>query len=1652
MICTRFPTVLKRLCLALPVYLCTTQTWAQSTNSWINFGQLYYKVRVGASGIHRLSYADLQAAGIPVGTVDPRRFNLIHRGIEQAIIVTGQSDAVFDPGDVIEFYGRQNDGTLDAGLFDPPTAQPHAYYNLFSDTTAYFLTWNPLPVPGKRMESFFEVNSMGLPAEVAHNHQNLQVYHNEFCVVAEPQPTRFIEGEGWTGTTICTVSSGCTGQQDFTLENLQGGVSSAGAPSIDIQLAGRDEMYHSAEVYGGQNASSLRLLGTANFFRFETPTLTFPLTWPDIGPDGKMTVRVKITPTPERDVISVSYIRLTMQQNFNAMSQNGKVFYLAPNAGGKSYIVIQNPVSAARIFDITDPDNVRVIGTQTASSDLSAVVSNTTNGRTLLMTNSVLTAPMSRVTFRSITPSQHNYLVISHKDLMKPALGYPDAVKAHAEYRASAAGGGFDTLTVSIDQLYNQFNYGEISPLAIYEFMKYMDAGDPQFLFLLGKGLELTSGYHRMTAHAPGDFHDLVPSAGIPAGDMAYTAGLAGSTFEPGIPVGRLTASTPTQVAAYLNKLKETEALSFVELWRKDILHLSGGIQVGEPQLFRQFVDGFKVIAEGDYLGAAVETLSKQTLNVELINIKDQVNKGLNLVTFFGHSGPGTIDIDIGYVSDPVLGYQNTGKYPGFLINGCNAGRFFDNRVTFGEDWVLTSNKGAKSFIAHSSFGFVSPLRQYSELFYQVAFGDSTYIHKGIGEVQKETARRYLMAYGTSLLSVSQAQQMALLGDPAVSLFGANKPDYEVNAGAVSVISLDEDPVTAQSDSFAIEFRVRNFGRTEPQPLPVRIRRTLGDGTTLNYDSVYTPVRYSEVLRMIIRKGLGNTETGNNIFAVMLDHNQVTDELSESNNSAVINFFIPSNGPKNVFPPTYSIVSQQFVNLSFQHTDLTSGEREFVIELDTASTFGSPYLNRTTLTVKGLGRRGVNLLPIDSIVYYWRTRLADPLPGENTEWTASSFTFIDNGPEGWVQRAYPQHRENDTTGVTWNQAVRRLEFVSTTTDVEVLTYGSANLNSPSAVSFKINGDEYNISTQGQQCRNNTLNMVAFDKHSAAPYPGIPFSLFDPRTCGREPQLINSFTVGEMDMAVDGIAHWVANIHPNDSVVVFSIGDAGYASWTPGIKAALEQIGIGSSQLNSVQPGEPFVLLAKKGSSPGTAEFIRPAGAPANAQELKVLASVTGRTAEGSLSTKLIGPATLWNTLHWDVTSGTPADSVSADVYGITLGGTETKLKNAPEGLIDLSDIDAGTYPWTRLVFHAMDTIDLTPAQLRQWLVSYTPAAEGVLVFESTTERQHLQEGETWTGNYGFVNIGGYTFSDSLTVRTDVLTRDAYALDRTTFKIAAPAPGDTTRFEIGVDTRGKGGLNDVTVFVNPRIQAEVYYDNNILPLYEHLAVEADQTGPVLDVTVDGRYLTNGDFVSANPEIVARVIDRNPFILKTDTVGFNMFMRFPCDDLVFCPFERIGFTMPEVEWAPASSTQEFQFTYRPINLVQGMHVLRVESTDAKGNPSGDEPFQVEFQVGDDAHFSVQSVFPNPSADKFNFRVFVGGKVPTDFKLEVFSSMGQPVQAFDDRSIQQLHVGTNQFSIDAEDVQGNALPPGVYLYRFVVTISGEHFETSGRLVVAR
>ncbi|MEQ1587601.1 MAG: C25 family cysteine peptidase, partial [Cyclobacteriaceae bacterium] len=1089
-----------------------------------------------------------------------------------------------------------------------------------------------------------------------------------------------------------------------------------------------------------------------------------------------------------------------------------------------------------------------------------------------------------------------------------------------------------------------------------------------------------------------------------------------------------------------------------VPSWQKEGLHLSGGIKPEELVTFRAYVDGFKTIAENPYWGANVNTIAKRDPNpVELINISDKVNAGVNLITFFGHSSPSTIDIDIGYVSDPTMGYNNPGKYPTFLINGCNAGNFFSGTTSFGEDWILTANKGARNFIAHSSFGFVYSLKYYSDLFYQIGFADSVFVKKGIGDVQKEVARQYMVAAPATMANITQVQQMVLLGDPAVKLFNFGKPDYEITSASLSLASFDNKPVTATSDSFAIKIVLKNLGLAKTDPVKIKLTRELSDGSPVTYDSLFAPILNTDTLFFKIYRQ-GNTGGGNNQFTVNIDSDNKIDELQENNNEASFSAFIPSNATLNLFPTAYAIVNQQNVKLIWQSTDLLSVTREFDVQIDTTASFNSSYLISQTVSGKVLASTQINLVNADSVVYFWRTRFKTPQPGESGEWSTSTFSYFMGSPEGWAQIRYEQLLENFFSSLIPPGEGTPFSFEETSTSVSIKTFGSDNPSPVTDVSVKINNSEYNLATQGQPCRNNTLNLIAFNKTTAIPYAGLPFNFQDPRTCGREPQLINSFITSELETGLnDDLAALVDAIGVSDSVVLFSIGNPGYTSWSANVKTKLGELGIGLADLDALQAGEPVIIFGRKGATPGTAKITRPLLSPASEQVITVNESITGRKTEGFMKSVIIGPASEWKQFVSNASQLEPADQITFSVYGVSQNGNEIFIADAVGSNYDLSSISVQDYPYLKLTFNTKDEVNLTPAQWENWAVLYEPVAEGILLLKSPETSLTVQEGQTWNSTLGFTNISSKNFNSPLQVDLEIVNKQTQNREQQNFTIAAPVPGDTTFFDITSSTLGKVGKNDVNVFVNKRVLAETYYDNNFIALPDYLNVLADNTSPILDVTFDTRTLRNGDYVSSTPEIIITMVDESLFRFKSDTLGVTLLLSYPCGSSP-CPFTRIPFSGDDVKWFAATLNSNFRIEFTP-QLADGDYVLSAQLADASGNLSGATPYEISFKVKSEPSLSLTSVFPNPSTGDFFFSfILTGNELPDEFLLEIFTTQGQRQRTFTSNSIQQFNIGTNQLLWDGREATGAYLPRGVYVYRMRVKTPSIETSTQGKLVLMR
>jgi hypothetical protein len=1625
-------------------------------NEWINLQQTYFKIPVAKNGLYRITTSELRQAGFPVSTVNPTAVQLFFRGQEQAIYIQGESDNRFDDADFVEFYGEGNDGTQDSLLYIPHSAQPHKIYNLYSDTTAYFITWRLDGQAGKRMDFYQESNTSNLAPESYHRENLLisNIASNNYVGMSEglmyplgasggAQHSYYDFGEGWTGPEIGINK---LNQRRIELENpVRTGVK----PQLELHLMGRDHRQHFIEIKVGSSPTANRLVDTVRFSYQNALLVQREIAFSDVSLDSNRISVATISrggfPNQPDDVYSLTYYRLRYPQRLDLLNKTQKYFYLNTNTASKSYLEIPNATATTRLFDISDKNNVGRIGTTLDNTTLKAIVKGTSTEKTLFATRTPLSVPsIQRVNFRNIDPTKANYLIVTHRNLL-------NAAKQFNAYRASVAGGKYDTLTVQMDLLVDQFNYGEFSPLAVRRFVQFMvEKGNPKFLFIVGRTQQID--FNRTSSNLR--VLDMVPTFGWPGSDNLFSHGLKGQpALVPVLPTGRIWTDDPQTVLNYLEKVREHEATPMNALWRKNILHLSGGKTTFEQGQFLYIMEEFKQKAQRQYLGAKITTITKKTDEaVEYVGITNEVNEGAGIITLFGHSALNVTDIDLGFVSSDVLGYRNKGRYPLVFANGCVAGNFtYGYALTYPVDWIGTKDRGAILFIAHSNLAYVYSIKDFADTFYETLLGDSTNFNRPFGEAYQKIIKKTLSKFPNDPVYQSDAQQMALQGDPAVVLFPTTKPDYTLNSQGVLITGKNGTAISPLSDSLEIGLVVSNVGLYRKETLPVRITRTTRDGASVIYETTFSSVSYQDTLRFRIPHE--RSQSGLNRFEVLLDPNKKLSEMNISNNAAALEVNLPVAGAYPLLPAEYSVVStvengQPTVQLLAQQIDNVS--RNYTFELDTTARFDSPFKRTQSVTSALLPTWKVVLLNRDSTTYYWRIRYADRPAGVDNAWTESSFTYVQNGSEGWTQRQPSQFTKATpldinlslTSQPTWT-------YKSISTPIKAVIAGGsvgafnqgflASQLSINNILFVVSGNCTTFDLVDNWNPGANIVATALHRDNLQAYSVMP-SL----GCGNPPYVMN--TMRQREIVNNKLfSRWVDAVPAGDWIVLMSVNTVRFDAWPASERTKLKELGV--SDANLAQLRSPYILIVQKGAKQLALEMSTDPNDLAPSLRTLTLDNFTlkGNSGKGEVVSSLIGPASSWQSVVSNGQSmGNSRTPATLDIVGVELTGKETQLMvNQSFGKVDLKNIDANRYPFLRLRLK-LNNADVTlpdPAQLKNWLVSYTPVAEGSATanLNGIIERQ---EGEQLTVNVAFKNISTVAFRDSLAVQQTLFGANGtpQVSER---KFGRLSPNQEVAYSINVSTVGKGGENRLLVNFNPRRQPEQNYTNNIINL--PFTVIPDRLAPTLDVMFDGQRIKDGEIVSATPVILMQLKDENRFLFKRDTIGIDVFLQRPNQS----NFQRIGLNSSFIKFTPADNQNLYKIEYRPNTLPDGVYTLRVQGADASNNRTG--VYQITFRVINEQRIVAVAANPNPFNDLLRVVFTVSGKdAPSEANVLITDLAGRTL-----KNVSLLpRVGVNEW------VWTNTtdLAAGTYLYRVSVKNEGkdlpveEGVKTTGKIVLIR
>ncbi len=1632
-------------------------------NEWIDYDQRYFKFLTAEDGIFKIDYSTLKNAGFPIDDIEAEMFQLFSMGVEVPIRVS--TSGILGNSDFLIFEGKKNKSELDNYLFENPSIDNlNPEFSLFTDSTAFFLTWSE--------------NASSLRfAEIPNETNQVSVFENELVfdttivfssTFRNPRNTRstFSSGEGWA------LPRGAANQViSFDLPNF---INDSEDDFLSIRLSANAVDTHQLTI----KVNDVLLLDTT--YIDDSQLLATVHELPIKVPGGILSQEnnIEIITSQGADLQFVSNLKARYKRSSNVVNNNNLFFKTLESSfySGLSFeFDVNNP--APICYDLS---NSIFINPDINNDIVSFAIPPNSAERQFVLSNSANKINnLKEVNFRDLRNDDGSYIILtSYEAFDNPQLA-EENIDKYRTYRSSEAGGNFDVDKYLIDEIYNQFSYGiHRHPISIRNFAHFKNKiAPPEYLLIIGKGRE----YHRKRTETF-LLRDLpfIPTFGVPGADnmLVSTQGRPLSNIN----IGRLATTFATDIENYLNKVIEHESfdpqINTIENreWTKKAMHFGGGTSPFQQLAIKLHLEDLEEKIETNGIGATVKDYYKDSSDpIEVsqsTDIINRVNDGVSLMTVFGHGSIGSFDFAI----DLVDNYSNKGKYPLLISMGCYSGNIHDVNGT-GYDYVFTKDKGSIGFMAMSGQGAVTPLyNQVDKIYDEFGKSGDLTIGKSLRNsfIKIDSIRNDSNSLGFNISQqIELLEQYTLLGDPAVKFHNYEAPDYSIIKES---ISLSTNILNAEVDDIELGVSILNLGRNLPNTsILVEVYLTSPSGIESLAASESVDVStYQTAVNFKLPVEVTDDNIGWNRLRIVIDADDQIDELpavaAENNNEYSSNdfgFYVVDNSIVPVYPTECSIVNESALELISSSTSVSTDSKNIVFQVDKSSNFNTTNLSEDIIeTSSGIANLTPSITPNIDEVYYWRTSLDSTESDFGYDWQNSSFLYHPNLPNGFNQSHYQQFNKNRFANLEIDDNTKNLKFIDDIKEIRVKNF--AFLSGRNVPAYFIN----NTRTQKSIGNGRGFYVAVLDSITVEPWVNPPGGAMGAGGFNFD---MYAFPFRTDVKATRGrLINFLKDSIPDNNYVLMFTSQTPTAGYSPSkwlsdstsfgttIFDVLEAEGATKVRALDSLGSVPYVFFYKKGQSV-IGEFV----ADSVMQVIDETFPIVGNWTNGFMASKLIGPSQNWDSLVWKATPSIPnTDEYFVNVIGRKVDGNDSLIfENITNTDVSLSTISAERFPYLSLEFHAQDTANRTSPNLDYWRVFY----EGYPEVAINTEKKYVEakdtlgQGEIYTLELGYENLSQYDM-DSLLVYYTIKDGQTVILEEYD-RIAPLTKRDASSYKIEIDTKDLEGTQSLFFEINPnKDQPELHEFNNFIQ--EEFFVKSDQRNPLLDVTFDGLRIMNGEIVSSKPIIVANLKDENLLFPISDSASFEVSLRRPDEvDFVLIPI-----ASPEITFIPANTTNNniAKIEYKPTFTIDGEYELKIKAKDASGNSAGRFDYVIKFNVITKSSISNLLTYPNPFSTSTSFvYTLTGSTSPANYKIQIMTISGKIVREITDTEMGPLRIGTHKtdFQWNGTDEFGDKLANGVYLYRFVVqndngeaieqraTSIDEYFKNDiGKLVILR
>ena len=845
------------------------------TNSILSSGN-WYRFYVEKSGAYRITRSFLSELGIRPENVNPKKIKIYGSGgrmaplnnsdfypmdlEENAILVVGEDDGVFDNEDSVLFYAEGMDNW---------SAENETHINLYADRSYYYI--NVEGEDGKRMQTIIEPTGTSTTTLTTFDDYQFhevdltnigrlgRVWFGESFSIEDEQEFTF-NFPNATASTQATVGIR-VGGNSFVATKFTPTINGTAFPTLNLSSI-------------GLNSSTIVSIAANNYLVPANQNFTVKLNFDNGG-----------VPTSKGHL---DYIYVSTKSNLTGY---GKQFRFQYNAAASSSGIVEYQISNAsginQVWDITDIYNV-------------SKKENSSQSNLNLKANLGSLKKYISVDFNDLyTPLKEQQVRVTNQDLKGTIFinsqgGFqdidyliivPSSLNNQAEKLANFHRNysSLNVKVVNLENIYQEFSSGKQDIGAIRNFIKYIyqNASSPsnrvKFVNLFGDAsfdfknrisgnTNIVPIYHALNSLTSGvsSFASDDFFCYMDAGEGNI---VANSPYASDIAVGRMIVSSAQQAEEMVNKIIEYHDLKSYGSWRNNFVTIAddadkagdGSLQANQNSLTDQiatenpnvntkkiFLDSYQqeTTAGGERYPKAKE------------DIQNAFEKGALVFNYLGHGGEDGLTGERIWDKFDGLNFFNQYRYPLFITITCDFSRF-DNplRPTAGEYTYWNPIGGAIAMITTTrSIGYAFTFNN------DITKNLYTYANqpnKSIAEVlrlSKIDSNNY-----------SDTKVALFIGDPALML-SVPKPQ-------IVLTKVNDVPITQPIDDFQALAFVKLTGEVQDEvgnllnnyngELSVNIFDKMFNRTTFNNDNFSPSMTFSNLGETIFR---GNASINNGQF------------------------------------------------------------------------------------------------------------------------------------------------------------------------------------------------------------------------------------------------------------------------------------------------------------------------------------------------------------------------------------------------------------------------------------------------------------------------------------------------------------------------------------------------------------------------------------------------------------------------------------------------------------------------------------------------------------------------------------------------------------------------------------------------------------------